>query len=74
VKMLGLEIIIFYIQRYVSNDQAYGKLLERKIDKYCKYLSNFPVVIPRAQYVGIVSTCVGLVTLTFMEFCQNIGE
>jgi hypothetical protein len=41
-------IFLYDIQRYVSNDQAYYKLSDNKIDKKCKHLLNFPAVTLRA--------------------------
>jgi hypothetical protein len=45
VKLLGLGIIFSYdIQQYISNDQAYGKLLGNKD----WHLLNFPTVTLQA--------------------------
>jgi hypothetical protein len=38
------------IQRYVSNDQAYGKLSGNKDWQRIKHLSNFPAVTLRALF------------------------
>jgi hypothetical protein len=52
VKMLGLgiglTIFSYDIQRYVSNDQVYDKLLGIKIYMKCKHLPNFPAASLRA--------------------------
>jgi hypothetical protein len=48
--MMLITITVFFydIQRYVSNDQVYGKFRSKKIGKKCTHLSNFPIVTLQA--------------------------